>query len=303
MVGFWVALLPLAAAMAVPDGVRPACPAGDEIPYTLAARCIGETRRVAGHIDHVSRARSGITYVNFCSDWKGCPFAGIVFSEKAPAFGFLARLSGSEVVVSGTITAYQGHAQIVLTDPAQVTVRSSPPRPPSVVAVSSGDPLPVAPPARPAPVVVVIAPAVVASAPAPVAVPVAPAAPAPLEAIVVTRPPPAPVAAPDPPAEAVHAGVGDAGKYVGRRAHLRGAVGRLDFKGGELVVFFKRGMAEVPFVAVIAEPDVVRLHQAAEAWDGRNVEVEGELGLYDGRPGIFVREASQVRVLPPRAGR
>lgn len=96
-----------------------------------APRCVGETRRVAGHVDHVHKLEKGHYYVNFCAKWRGCPFTAVVFAKSAGAFPPVATWAGRDVLVTGQITQYQGRVRIVLDDPSQVRFKDAGPmRPP-----------------------------------------------------------------------------------------------------------------------------------------------------------------------------
>lgn len=93
--------------------------AGD-IDYTQAAAHVGETARVHGTLVGAYESKSGTVFLDFCRDYKSCPFSGVIFADDAKKFGDLAHLSGARVVLSGKISSYQGKSEVVLSDPSQL---------------------------------------------------------------------------------------------------------------------------------------------------------------------------------------
>lgn len=257
----------LVAALVSSESRAQTCPPGDEVPFSQASRCLGETRQVIGRIDHVSISKTGMLFVNFCVNWRACPFTAVVFKEKVPAFDGIGRYVGAEVAISGKVISFQGHTQIVLESLDQIVVRAPPNRRGAGV---ERDPAP--------------------SLPTRVS-------PSPEQ---VTKPSDEGVA---PAPKAVH-WVADAKELVGTHVRLKGFVGAITTEGGELVVHFRRGIRPLEFVAIVAEPDVERLGAIVQAWANRFVELEGDVLLIDGRPAIFLRDEAQAALRPaigPRA--
>ncbi len=276
---------------------RPACPEQRDIPFGSASSCVGEHRRVSGRLYNVSRPKNGLLFINFCADWRSCPFTAVVKPAHVPKFADLDGFVGAEISVEGEISTYQGRPEMVLTSRQQVVVREMPP--------------PVDAPARlPAPVVTAyrrLPPT--HETYSRVAVPEPVSAPQPVEP---ARPPqrrtearrqapaelgqePVQSSPSDSPEPAMRAGVADAGKHVGEHMSLRGQISRLDFSGTDLVLYFSKNGAEVPFVAVITEPMLEALLSAAESWNGKLVDVEGDVGSYEDRPSIFITAKDQIR--------
>lgn len=282
-------LLPAVAPAARADA---SCPVDAEIPIGAAGRCLGETRTVVGRLDHVGHSKGGNAYLNFCKDFRSCAFSAVVFKKNRGRFPDLDALAGADVAITGKIKEYKGQPQIIVEGPDQLVARveTPPARAPSGLPAPRAEaprpPAPalkgVIPPAKEAPPPKLTATIPPAQAPAPSE------PPAPVEPELVI-----PVPTPD-------VTPGEVAKFVGRRARVRGRVARFSFEGNDLVARFERGSGNVLFVAVVAEPDVDRLTRQAEQWDGRNVAIEGEVALYDGIPGIFVRDPKQVTVLGER---
>ena len=102
------------------DTVR--VPQGGCLPLRSAALHTGENSCVEGRVLRVYTSRSGATFLDFCQDYRQCPFGSVIFAPDRSRFGNLGSLEGREVEISGEITTYNGRAEIVIRDPKQVRV-------------------------------------------------------------------------------------------------------------------------------------------------------------------------------------
>lgn len=91
------------------------------IDYTEAPNHIGETASVHGTLIDTYTASSGTVFLDFCDNYKNCPFSGVIFADNATRFGDLSQYAGKAVTVTGKISAYQGKAEIVLSTPDQLS--------------------------------------------------------------------------------------------------------------------------------------------------------------------------------------
>lgn len=91
------------------------------IDYTDAPKHIGETASVQGQLVEAYTSASGTVFLDFCKSYKTCPFSGVIFADDAKAFGDLSTLAGKTVTLTGKISSYQGKAEIVLSDPNQLS--------------------------------------------------------------------------------------------------------------------------------------------------------------------------------------
>ena len=91
------------------------------IPYTQAARHVGEYAHVTGTLVSVYTSKSGVTYLDFCQNYKTCPFSGVIFSSDRARFSNLPSYIESSITISGKITSYQGKTEIILDDPSQLS--------------------------------------------------------------------------------------------------------------------------------------------------------------------------------------
>lgn len=87
-----------------------------------AALHSGENTCVEGRVLSVFTSRSGSTFLDFCSDYRNCPFGSVIFASDRSRFGNLGSLQGREVQISGEITTYNGRAEIIIRDPKQIRV-------------------------------------------------------------------------------------------------------------------------------------------------------------------------------------
>jgi endonuclease YncB( thermonuclease family) len=97
------------------------------IDYTEAPNHVGEYACVSGKIDHVYISQKGNTFLNFCPDYKTCPFHAVIFSSDAYKFSNPKQYEGKTVEITGLIRAYKGRAQIILDDLSQIKILSHEP--------------------------------------------------------------------------------------------------------------------------------------------------------------------------------
>ncbi|MDE2148492.1 MAG: hypothetical protein KGJ55_01410 [Gammaproteobacteria bacterium] len=89
--------------------------------YTEASGHVGEYAAVRGTLVRAHVSGSGTVFLDFCSSYRSCPFAGVIFADDAAAFGDLSRYAGRSITLTGTISSYRGRAEIKLSDPAQIS--------------------------------------------------------------------------------------------------------------------------------------------------------------------------------------
>ena len=89
-----------------------------------AGPLVGKSGCVAALVLRVYSARTGNTFLDFCQDYRACPFTSVIFAADKDRFGDVATLQGKRVEIRGEVVNYQGHAEIIIHDPQQV--RSAP---------------------------------------------------------------------------------------------------------------------------------------------------------------------------------
>jgi len=90
------------------------------IDFREAAAHIGETSCVRGQVLRVFTSKAGNSFLDFCADYRDCPFTSVIFESDHSKFGNLSTLAGRHVEIHGAIVQYQGHAEIVIRDPGQI---------------------------------------------------------------------------------------------------------------------------------------------------------------------------------------
>ena len=93
------------------------------IDYTEAPNHVGEYGCVRGKVDHVYTSRKGNNFLNFCADYRACPFSAVIFSSDSYKFSNIKGYSKKTVEISGLIKTYKGRAEIIINDPSQIKVR------------------------------------------------------------------------------------------------------------------------------------------------------------------------------------
>jgi hypothetical protein len=86
----------------------------DCVSFGDASKHVGTTQCVSGTVLHVEDGTNGVTFLNFCKDYQGCPFTVVVFPGDLKKVGDIRQLEGHQVEVKGTIQARDGRAEIVL---------------------------------------------------------------------------------------------------------------------------------------------------------------------------------------------
>jgi len=92
------------------------------IDYTEAPDHVGEYACVSGKIDHIYTSRKGTIFLNFCPDYKTCPFGAVIFGSNMYKFSNPKQYEGEIVEIIGLIKSYQGRPEIVLNDPGQIKI-------------------------------------------------------------------------------------------------------------------------------------------------------------------------------------
>jgi len=92
----------------------------DCIPITEAQNHVGETRCVTGVVYRVERGNRGVHFLDFCEDYRVCPFTVVVFPSDLKNVGDIRQLKGKTVEVHGPVKQFDGRAEIVLAEARQL---------------------------------------------------------------------------------------------------------------------------------------------------------------------------------------
>lgn len=92
----------------------------DCIAMEKAQEKIGADACVTGKVVKVVESRSGTWFLDFCEDYRACPFTVVVFPSNLRDVGDVRLLQGKTIEVHGKIKLYGGRAEIILRDRRQL---------------------------------------------------------------------------------------------------------------------------------------------------------------------------------------
>ena len=110
----WTCSLPLAAVTLALLNPSLSLGAADCIPIAQARQHIGETQCVTGKVLRVKQGSRGVTFFDFCEDFRVCPFTVVVFPGHLKDIGDVRELKNKVIEVHGPLKEYDGRAEIVL---------------------------------------------------------------------------------------------------------------------------------------------------------------------------------------------
>jgi DNA/RNA endonuclease YhcR with UshA esterase domain len=90
------------------------------LPFAEAPQHLGETTCVAGKVLKVNESRGGSLFLDFCEDYKTCPFTVVVFPSALKDVGDVRQLAGKDIEIHGKIQEWRGRAEIILRDARQL---------------------------------------------------------------------------------------------------------------------------------------------------------------------------------------
>jgi hypothetical protein len=88
--------------------------------FRQASSHAGENGCVSGYVLRAFTSKTGNTFLDFCSDYKTCPFSSVIFASDRNKFGNLESLAGHQVEIRGLVSTYNGRAEIIIRDPWQI---------------------------------------------------------------------------------------------------------------------------------------------------------------------------------------
>jgi hypothetical protein len=95
---------------------------GGCVDFREAGSYAGRTGCVSGRVLRVFTSRAGNTFLDFCPDYRTCPFTSVIFASDRDKFGGFDALQGRQVELRGAITIYEGRAEVIIHDPQQIRV-------------------------------------------------------------------------------------------------------------------------------------------------------------------------------------
>jgi DNA/RNA endonuclease YhcR with UshA esterase domain len=96
------------------------------VPITAAKKFLNDSVCVTGKVVKVAVSqRSGTHFLNFCDDYRNCPFSVVVFARDLPRVGNVRWLEGRTIEIYGKVKEYKGQAEIILNDLRQLKGESA----------------------------------------------------------------------------------------------------------------------------------------------------------------------------------
>lgn len=96
------------------DSSPPAASPQNCLPIAEAGKHIRKQACVTGTVIRVEEGSNGVTFLDFCADYRSCPFTVVVFPGDMRRLGDVHQLQGQVVRIQGRIEEYDDRAEIVL---------------------------------------------------------------------------------------------------------------------------------------------------------------------------------------------
>ncbi len=97
----------------------PIAPA-DCIAIEEAPAKVGDETCVRGTVVQVNESKGGTWFLNYCDDYRKCPFTVVVFAKDLRDVGDVRMLQGKTIEVFGKIRLYNDRAEIILRNSRQL---------------------------------------------------------------------------------------------------------------------------------------------------------------------------------------
>lgn len=94
--------------------------AKDCIPFHQAPEHVGKTMCVTGTVLKVGQSSAGSMFLDFCDDYRKCPFVVIVFRSNLKNVGDVRVLEGQTIEITGKIKEWNDRAEIILKNRLQL---------------------------------------------------------------------------------------------------------------------------------------------------------------------------------------
>jgi hypothetical protein len=93
----------------------------DCIAVPEAEKHIGEVKCVTGVVVRVKQGARGVHFLDFCDDFRLCPFTVVIFPRDLKSVGDVRQLQGRLVEIHGQVKEYDGRAEIILEEYRQLS--------------------------------------------------------------------------------------------------------------------------------------------------------------------------------------
>jgi hypothetical protein len=93
------------------------------ISYAAVGNFIGENKCIFGEVEKVYVSSGGTIFLDFCLDYKTCPFSAVIFKSDSVKFSDPEQYQGKTVEITGLVKTYQGRPEIILNYASQIKIR------------------------------------------------------------------------------------------------------------------------------------------------------------------------------------
>ncbi len=93
----------------------------DCLPLTEARKHVGEIKCITGKVIRVKQGSRGVHFLDFCDDYRLCPFTVVIFPSDLKSVGDVRQLQGRMIEIHGKVKEYDGRAEIVLEEYRQLS--------------------------------------------------------------------------------------------------------------------------------------------------------------------------------------
>jgi len=94
---------------------RPDC-----LPFEQAKKHVGEIKCVTGKVVRVKQGSRGVHFLDFCDDFRLCPFTVVIFPSDLKSVGDVRQLAGRMIETHQQVKEYDGRAEIILEEYRQL---------------------------------------------------------------------------------------------------------------------------------------------------------------------------------------
>jgi hypothetical protein len=81
---------------------------------------IGRNACVTGKVVKVAQTERGTYFLDFCENYRECPFTVVIFQKNLRDVGDIRQLLGTQINIHGKIKQYANRAEIILEDARQL---------------------------------------------------------------------------------------------------------------------------------------------------------------------------------------
>jgi hypothetical protein len=86
----------------------------DCLPFMEAKKHVGEVKCVTGTVVRVKQGARGVHFLDFCDDFRLCPFTVVIFPHDLKSVGDVRQFQGRMVEIHGQVKEYDGRAEIIV---------------------------------------------------------------------------------------------------------------------------------------------------------------------------------------------